>query len=635
MNQASPHQLFAQNLDELLSRVQKSTTGSLSLHHFFRTALEDTIRTSSAVSLILWQIDGQKAVQLTTPAALAQMPVATDQLVQVCRGLQTQTWVEPVPNPAPKGPSSLRRYVVPLDLGHAMMLVIDAVYIADEPDDVILIRRRFLEKLGSLLGRQFLQATIDMQKKQVRLFEALSQCHLSRRNPQGNQQQLTRVAEAIRETVGCDRVFLWCAHANSRNQLASSTGVPIESQSSGVIQLQKLCSQLQATGKGLSYVKGQAAAEQEYPEALENYLPLSEAKALTFVPIQKNGTGAIQGYVILERFQESTPLTGVEVLPSIQPALVHVMDQWAGQATNFWSSGTHSRARLGWIMATVAIVALLFLALFPMEMIVTAEGKIQPVRQQEIFAPTTGIVSQLLVKHGAPVEQGDLLVEVVNLELNLEQEKLDGELLTLTSQLNSLKSRRIQINSRRNPNETDSDQQLSIEQAVAEEKIKLLGELIKMIKREKETFKIRSPIKGRVNLQEQELSLESRPVAQGQYLMEIDSLENGWELQLQIPDHDSGYVAQQLQQNHKCELRYQIRSQPLSDYTAELTAMDHVTTPHPQGGVFVRSHVPIQTEIESIYSGASVIARIKCQKHPAGYVLFRDLIEFVHTHLPF
>ncbi len=60
-------------------------------------------------------------------------------------------------------------------------------------------------------------------------------------------------------------------------------------------------------------------------------------------------------------------------------------------------------------------------------------------------------------------------------------------------------------------------------------------------------------------------SLQSRPVAYGQYLLDIISETDGWTIELDVPEQHVNYVLQQ-QQVMPCRCSFRLRSDPTRVY---------------------------------------------------------------------
>ena len=82
------------------------------------------------------------------------------------------------------------------------------------------------------------------------------------------------------------------------------------------------------------------------------------------------------------------------------------------------------------------------LVFFRTEFTVTVFGQLQPVESRNVFAPDNGIITDLRISNAQRVSEGDTLMVLSNTELELEREKLEGDLATARARMMSLKAGR-------------------------------------------------------------------------------------------------------------------------------------------------------------------------------------------------
>src|SRR4029079_4962550 len=96
-----------------------------------------------------------------------------------------------------------------------------------------------------------------------------------------------------------------------------------------------------------------------------------------------------------------------------------------------------SRTALAGAAVACAIAALVFV---PADFNVDAPGTIEPTVRPNVVAPRSGIVDEVLVKHGADVKAGQPLVRMRDPSLELELKRVDGELETAQRQLDAVRA---------------------------------------------------------------------------------------------------------------------------------------------------------------------------------------------------
>ena len=150
---------------------------------------------------------------------------------------------------------------------------------------------------------------------------------------------------------------------------------------------------------------------------------------------------------------------------------------------------------------------------------------------------------------------------------------------------------------------------------------------------------LRSPIAGQVVRWDLIRSLESRPVRQGQLLMQVVDPTGPWQLELRIPDRQVRHVlaAQAAAKDeNKLSVRFLFRMSPKTTYSATLDDVNLATDLDQDGELSTLAKVTLNPkDIPDLRPGSSVIAKIKCGRRSLGYVWLRELLEFLQTRVLF
>jgi hypothetical protein len=158
---------------------------------------------------------------------------------------------------------------------------------------------------------------------------------------------------------------------------------------------------------------------------------------------------------------------------------------------------------------------------------------------------------------------------------------------------------------------------------------------------------VRSPIGGQVFRRDLMSDLNARPVKQGQQLLEVVEPDGPWRLELRVPDRVIRHVraawetsAAGLQPSENVTaglpVRFILRTAPEQTWHERVTHVGVVTELDETGNLSSEAIVPLtSTKMEGLRPGAGVIASIHCGRRPLGFVWFRELIEFVQTHVLF
>ena len=127
-------------------------------------------------------------------------------------------------------------------------------------------------------------------------------------------------------------------------------------------------------------------------------------------------------------------------------------------------------------------------------------------------------------------------------------------------------------------------------------------------------------------------SLQSRPVAHGQYLLDIISETDGWTIELDVPEQHVNYVLQQ-QQVMPCRCSFRLRSDPTRVYQGTINEIAEVANLQVSGGSVVSATFDLTDEqVGDMRDGATLVAQVECGKYPLGFVVFRGLIQWYRSN---
>lgn len=242
-----------------------------------------------------------------------------------------------------------------------------------------------------------------------------------------------------------------------------------------------------------------------------------------------------------------------------------------------------------------------------------SEGRILAATVETVRSPALGTIDELLVADGSAVAKGDVLVVVVDPELDLLKQNLIGNLATATARQLALSDARSSERGRADAAEIE----------VLKSEINGLAEQIALVQRQQEELVIRSPIDGIVEAWNASPSLLGRPVNHGQRLFEVVNYQDGWELELEVDDSQSGYFDKEM------SCRFRLRSSPEIQYSVAVSEVSESASLNMMGRSVVKMNAAVPfDQSTALYRGASANARIDCGKRPLGFVLFRGFIQW-------
>jgi multidrug efflux pump subunit AcrA (membrane-fusion protein) len=290
-------------------------------------------------------------------------------------------------------------------------------------------------------------------------------------------------------------------------------------------------------------------------------------------------------------------------------------------------------SRTALILAAIA-AGIAALTLVPADFNVEADGTMQPSVRRDVFAPRSGLVDEVLVKHGSDVSAGQPLVRMRDPSLELELKRVDGELETAQRQLDAVRATKTN-RAIRETNPVES-YRLSAEERELEQKVANARHELELLKHEREQLVVTSPIAGRVLTWDIGHQLAARPVERGEVLVTVADLSSPWQLELNVPDDRMGYVLQ-AQRSIQADLpvRFRLGSEEQATHNGRI--LEVCQTANRPAEKAARSTPTILTKVslnspelsselgEKVRPGMSARAQIACGRQPVGYVWLHDI----------
>lgn len=257
---------------------------------------------------------------------------------------------------------------------------------------------------------------------------------------------------------------------------------------------------------------------------------------------------------------------------------------------------------------------------------IDGRAELEPVVQFNVFATHDGIVESLNVSDGTEVVEKQQVLQIRAAELDLEIEKLEGELLALAEKRNGFQISLNQL-STDDPQSQTARSQLSSEIIELDQREKQLNQLLQLQKRKHAELTIVSPCNGIVVTDNVDELLDHRPVKRGEALLQIADISGAWHLKVEVPDREAGHIKAALQTNKDLTVRFRLASEPDKEYIGRIARIsDSVRPGANQESVWIiyvdfeRSQVPLRF-------GASVAVQFECGQRPTWYVWLRPLWE--------
>jgi hypothetical protein len=450
-----------------------------------------------------------------------------------------------------------------------------------------------------------------------------------------------QVAAETRDLVDADRVWL-SQFCGNRSRVVAISGVETHQRKAPtVVYLQRLIERIGSTGVSFWYDGSVDAVDETVRPALIEYLNESPKTAsLAIVPLAKGPNEKFRFALAIEFLRPCEIPTVVRKINRLVP---HA-DAALANSARFESIPFRFLAHLmpaNWtgrggfkFFVTIALLCLfggLIVAglIIPADLEIPIRGEIRPQIENRIFATHDGVIQSVEVKHGQDVSPGDTLVTLRSPDLDLELQRIAGELATTQQKREALQ---FAINQQTGTSDTDlrAQNQMAAEIKDLELRAKNLVKIYDLLEEQRDELEITSPIKGSVVTWEVRNLLQLRPIKSGDMLMTVSDLDGPWRLVLQVADSDVGHVLRAENESAgPLRLDYCVSSDAKTKFQATVTKIALET----QGSADELPYVDIVGEFDGEHprghSGNTVVGRIHCGQQPVLFVWFRQVIEAV------
>lgn len=461
---------------------------------------------------------------------------------------------------------------------------------------------------------------------------------------------IAEICEQIANKIRYDRVAILRVVSRKCRLVATSTLATVDHRARQVRLMQALASKCAADNISVRSVH---EVNGELSNLVNQYIADSGAADFRIDLLSNPSNDAETIAVMISEIYSTPPgeiATDDEITPVVHAAakataiaFARHENGWTRHFTGLlYQSGNLSR-RLA-LIAFIGLIALL--AWLPVELRVHVSGRLLPKVRQKVFSPVEGIVTAVHAVNGQAVSTGDLLVVIQSPTLDLARQQVLSEITTLKTRLASLLSARTRsVGVTNRSGAIDPELHLSGDLAASEETVKAqlagLEEQLKLIDSQLAALQLTSSLDGIAMRWDINQTLNQRPVAAGQFLLEVIAADDEWIVELDVPEVEIGYV-QSSYSLSAVDCNFRFRSNPSNSHVGQISTIDSTSQTNASGESTVRVIVPVtdpsvlasSTSLsEMARVNAGVLASIDCGKRPLIVVYTRGLVRWARVHL--
>lgn len=514
---------------------------------------------------------------------------------------------------------------------------------------------RYLEEIGEIFGswqaRHQLRFQSTQQSRQQQTMDFVRAIHGSL-DPR---EVAYAAANDGRLLAGCDRLSVLSFDGRNCKVLAVSGQDDFDNRSNVVRKQQDIASLVCRTKQPIWLVGQSGDLPRATKDLVDDYLNESHSRTFSVIPLF-DGKGDIDedtetedvdpvlptGAMILEWFGQDVPeqqaSADVAVLSDhIGRALananeyksIFLMPLW--RAIGRWKWLISARTLPKTIAVSItALVVLLFFVAFPWAFDMRVQGTLEPVKKQNVYANTDGIISTVHVRHGQVVKAGDLLVELRNDRLDYEMTQAFGDLDITNQEINAANTAALMARQAQNREQEELEASRA---ANLKERLRSLQQKINSLEVQQDQLKIFSPIDGTIVSWDPVRQLTERPVTPRDVVLVVAAVDSDWQMELFIPERKYGHV---VGAGENLDVTFFAATNPNKKYKGKITRIEGHAAEHPTHGSSVRAFASFDPDDHpELYVGAAITAKIHCGRSSVGYAWFHELFEFIQSRLLF
>lgn len=450
------------------------------------------------------------------------------------------------------------------------------------------------------------------------------------------------IANEAAALLGCDRVTLSVRRRKDVVVRAVSGQSDVNRRSNLVRLQEKLGREVLKSPTAVIVGPRVRQYEPALDEVVTAYLNESNAKTLFAVPLRTAPAEPAGGVLFIEQFDDRVTAEQLaeragSVAAHAATALKHAEahDQvFLGSVRRRLGQTLRNSVRVRRLLlycVLAAVAAALVMIRIPLRM--DASGELRAVIRRGIFAPEAGNVRQLPVEHASQVKSGETLAVLENTDLQVQLHQTNEELASSSEEI-KLKETEIA-----NPRTAEPRRiQLDGEIAELQERIAFLTGRTEILQRRIQSLTVTSPIDGVVATWDPQRQLLDRPVAAGNLLVTIIDQTGPWRLEAKLPEVDAGPVLAAYRsepEGKPLPVEYLLATHPEERYHGTLQSVAIRTENLDEQPMIHLLIIPDPDALPPLRDGAEVRCKLDCGERTLGYVVFRELVEFVHSRVLF
>ena len=465
------------------------------------------------------------------------------------------------------------------------------------------------------------------------------------------------IANEVKTFLAVDRVSVAVIKGRSVTISAISGQDTFDQRSPAVRRIKQLCRQVARTGSSIQFDGDIESMPNQLRQVVEQFVDQNQSRTFVAVPLfetkreltseeqshqDRSSRNRVIGVLVIEQFRDRVDEIKFNsrlaaIVPSISAAFsnavthnrLFLMPLWRnlGKVPRLFQGRTLPKTLIG--LGVLLVITIVMIAV-PADLKVKANGVIQPVQRQDVFARVGGRISKVNVSTGDFVKRGQVLLELENKDLAKQITEAEGKLREAVEKHANVKNHRL----REHDNVKRSE--LAREQAIWETRIVGYDTELEILFEKRAHLMVLAPFDGQVVTWNLEQLLEDRPVQIGQVLITVAKEDGPWELELNMPEKRMGHINRWITESdeHDPQVSFVLSSDPRTVRYGRVKEIQPVALLDGTDGHTVKILVDFDVDqpnapFVNLRPGTTVVGHVHCGRTSFGYAKLNEAFQWM------
>ena len=465
------------------------------------------------------------------------------------------------------------------------------------------------------------------------------------------------IANETKQFLAVDRVSVAVIRGHNARVTAISGQDTFDQRSPAVRKIKQLSRHVARCGKAVHFDGDVETLPGQLRDVVRQFADQAQCRSFSAVPLFERAeqmtseqqshqetavNGKVIGVLVTEQFRDRideikfnaelaaiTPSVSSAFSNAVTHSHLFLMPLWRslGRIPKLFRGKTLPKTLLA---LGIFLVAAIVLFAVPADLKVKANGVIQPVQRQDIFARVGGRIAKVKVSTGDFVKRGEVLLELENKDLAKQITESEGKLREAVEKHSNIKNQRLR------EQDAAKRSELAREQAIWETRIVGYDSELEILCEKHAHLTVIAPFDGQIVTWNLEQLLEDRPVQVGQVLITLAKGDGPWEIELDMQEKRMGHINRWMSESsdHSPKVSFVLSSEPREVRYGQVKEIQPVALLDNNEGHTVKILVDLDLDqsgspIVNPRPGTTVVGHVHCGRTSFGYAKLNEAFQWM------